>query len=167
MKDVPGQQIEHYSWRPVEQSSSFTHTIGFTFNRPVSDFTHPLVLMTYGKSTLDMEPVGSGYVVMQLRNSGTAINWPSGTGWKFPITSARLHEQLQIRVTVDPNLNSIVVGWYRDELMINHYIGGSGPVVVKSTEVSAGSPLPVVSVADLPPPSAAPMTLCRSLTQSR
>jgi hypothetical protein len=165
MKDVPGQQIEHYSWMPVEQSSSFTHTIGFTFNRPVSDFTHPLVLMTYGKSTLVMEPAGSGYVRMQLRNSGTTINWPSGTGWKFAITRGLLHERLQISVTVDPNLNSIIVGWYGDEVMINHYIVGSGPAVVKSTKVSAGSPLPVVTVANLPSPSTAPMTLCRSLTQ--
>ena len=36
MADVPGQQIEHYTWRPVEQSSTFTHTIGFTFNRPAT-----------------------------------------------------------------------------------------------------------------------------------
>ena len=54
-KDVPGQQIEHYTWMPVERSSSFTHIIGFTFNRPVSDFTHPVTLMTYGKSRLVME----------------------------------------------------------------------------------------------------------------
>ncbi len=25
MKDVPGQQIEHYNWMPVEQPSAFTH----------------------------------------------------------------------------------------------------------------------------------------------
>ena len=34
MADVPGQQIEHYTWMPVEQSPSFTHVVGFTFNRP-------------------------------------------------------------------------------------------------------------------------------------
>ena len=165
-KDVPGQQIEHYTWMPVEQSPSFTHTIGFTFNRPVSDFTHPLVLMTYGKSTLVMEPAGSGYVRMQVRNSGTTISWPSPTGWEFALTRGLLHERLQISVTIDPNLNSILVGWYGDEVMINHYISGRGPAVVKSTEVSPGSPVPVVTVANLPSPSTAPTTLCRSLTQS-
>jgi hypothetical protein len=113
-----------------------------------------------------MEPAGSGDVRMQLRNSGTAISWPSPTGWEFPVTRGLLHEQFEISVIIDPNLNSMIVGWYGDEVMINHYIGGKGPAVVKSTKVSAGSPLPVVTVANLPPPSTAPMTLCRSLTQS-
>ena len=36
LQDVPGQQIEHYTWMPVAQSAAFTHTIGFTFNRPAS-----------------------------------------------------------------------------------------------------------------------------------
>ena len=35
---VPGQQIEHYTWMPVEQSPAFTREIGFTFNRPVRTF---------------------------------------------------------------------------------------------------------------------------------
>jgi hypothetical protein len=166
MKDVPGQQIEHYSWMPVEQTSSFSHTIGFTFNRPVSEFTHALVLMTYGKSTLVMKPAGNGYVRMQLRNSGTSINWPSPTGWKFPVTRSLLHEHLQISVTIDPNLSSIIVGWYGDEVMINHYIAGTGPAIVKPTKVTPGAPEPVVTVTNLRPHSGESMALCRSLTQS-
>jgi hypothetical protein len=167
MKDVPGQQIEHYTWMPVEQSPSFTHTIGFTFNRPVSQFTHPLTLLTYGKSSLVMEPDGSDYVRVQLRNSGTSISWPSPTGWKFPITRSLLHERLQIIVTIDPNLNSMVVEWYGDENMINHYIAGDGPAVVKTTKVLPGSPSPVVTVVNVPNISTSPMTLCHSLSQSR
>jgi hypothetical protein len=165
-KDVPGQLIEHYTWMPIEQSPSFTHTIGFTFNKPVSDLTHPLVLLTYGNSTLVMEPVGNGDVRMQLRNSGTTISWPSATGWEFDITRQLLHEHLQITVTIDPNLNSFIVGWYDDETMINHYISGIGPAVVKTTKVSPGSPVPVVTVRSLPSAGTAPTTLCRSLSES-
>jgi hypothetical protein len=167
MKDVPGQQIEHYTWLPVEQSSAFTHTIGFTFNRPVSDLTHPLPLMIYGKSTLVMEPAGPGYVRMQIDDAGTSISWPSATGWRFPVPTSVLHQQFQISVTTDPNLKSIVVEWYGDENMINHYLAGDGPAVVKSTKVSPGAPLPVVTIANVPLRSQSPMTLCRSLTQSR
>jgi hypothetical protein len=166
IKDVPGQQIEHYTWMPVEQSSAFTHTIGFTFNRPVSYFTHPLPLMTYGKSTLVMEPAGPGYVRVQIDNSGTSINWPSAAGWRFPITTARLHEKFEFTVTTDPNLKSIVVEWYGSEIMINHYLAGDGPAVVKSTTISAGSALPTVTVANVPVHDNSSMSLCRSLTQS-
>ncbi len=41
MADVPGQQIQHYTWMPVEQSPSFTHVVGFTFNRPSRFLTVP------------------------------------------------------------------------------------------------------------------------------
>jgi hypothetical protein len=166
IKDVPGQQIEHYTWMPVEQSSAFTHTIGFTFNRPVSYFTHPLPLMTYGKSTLVMEPAGPGYVRVQIDNSGTSINWPSAAGWRFPITTARLHEEFEFTVTTDSNLKSIVVEWYGSEIMINHYLAGDGPAVVKSTTIPAGSALPTVTVANVPVHDTSSMSLCRSLTQS-
>ena len=41
--------------------------------------------MTYGRSTLVLEPAGHGYVRFHLVNSGTPITWPSAVGWKFPI----------------------------------------------------------------------------------
>jgi hypothetical protein len=167
MKDVPGQQIEHYTWMPVEQPSAFTHTIGFTFNRPVRYLTHPLPLMTYGKSTLVMEPAGPGYARMQIDNSGTSISWPSPSGWRFPVTTSLLHEQLQISVTTDPNLKSIIVEWYGSEIMINHFVAGKGPAVVKTTAISPGSVLPVVTVADVPTHTTTNMNLCLSLLRGR
>ena len=178
LEDVPGQQLEHYTWKPVEQSPAFTHIIGFTFNRPVSDFTHAVTLMTYGKSRLVMERSSvPGFVQLHLYNAGTSISWPSPIGWKFPIPTSLLHQQLQVVVTIDPNLDMFSVGWYDDEVMINHYVAGDGPAVVKPTEVSPGSALPVVTVSNVPLRSSAdqylaqlstnsPMSLCRSLTQS-
>ena len=182
MKDVPGQQLEHYTWKPVEQSSAFTHVIGFSFNRPVSEFTSPVTLMTYGRSRLVLEPApgNPGEVRLHLYNSGTPVSWPSAIGWHFPITELelRLHQQLQLVVTTDPNLRSFSVGWYGNEIMINHYVAGDGPTVVDSTKVVPGSPLPIVSVTNVPLRSLAdeflaqvsaigPTTLCHSLTQNR
>jgi len=166
LKDVPGQQIEHYTWKPVEQSSAFTHYVGFTFNRPVSYLTHPVPIMTYGRSTLVMQPAGHDYVQFNLLDSGTSHTWPSAAGWKFFVPNALLHEEFAIYVTTDPNLKSMVVHWYGAEVMINHYVAGNGPAVVTSTKVVPGSALPDVTVTNVPLRTKAPMTLCRSLTQS-
>ncbi len=169
MVDVPGQQLEHYTWMPVEQSPSFTHVIGFTFNQPVNSLTEPVPLMTYGPSTLVLERDGPGYARIDIVDSGTSIPWPLATGWRFPVTPNLLHEQLQITVTTDPNLKSIVAIWYEGEIMINHYLAGDGPAVVKTTPASSGtgSGLPVVTVAELPRPPGSNMALCRSLLHNR
>jgi hypothetical protein len=180
MKDVPGQQIEHYTWMPVEESPSFVHVIGFTFNRPVSQFHDPVTLMTYGHSRLVMEPVPHipGFVRLHLYDSGTNIGWPSPIGWKFPIHAWEIHGQFQISVTIDPNLNRFLVSWYGNQTMINHYVAGPGPAVVHQTESPApGSPSPVVTVASVPlreshvyaslQTGQFQLSLCRSLNQGR
>lgn len=66
LKTVPGQRIEHLTWLPVEQSASFTHTIGFTFNRSESGLTSPVPLMTYGASTLVLISAGPGYAQVRI-----------------------------------------------------------------------------------------------------
>jgi hypothetical protein len=161
MRNFPGQQIQHYTWKPVEQSSAFTHTIGFTFNRPVNDLTAPLPVMTYGRSTLVLEPAGPGRDQLAIENSGSSINWPSAVTWRFAVPNS----ELRMSVVTDPNLKSIVIHWYGDTLL-GHYLAGDGPAEVKSTKISPGSGLPVVTVVNLTPPAKAPMTLCRSLSEN-
>ncbi len=164
MKDVPGQQIEHYTWKPVEQSSSFTHIIGITFNGPATEFTQPVTLMTFGKSRLVLEQVGNGLIRVQLYDSGTDVSWPSDEAAGFLPPAP--HQQLRLLTTVDPNLDSFSVGLTKTELILNHYVAGDGPAVVRSTVVPRGTPPPIVTVADVPV-TKTPLTLCRSLTQSR
>jgi hypothetical protein len=163
MKDVPGQQLEHYTWTPVEQSPSLTQTIGFTFNRRSRYFTTPLPLMTYGKSTLMLEPVNRTHARIVIENSGTTVNWPPAASWVFPDTL--IHEQYQINVTTDPNLKSLLVMWYGSE-MINHYLGGDGPAVAQPTVTAPNAPLPVITVASVPKPATTYMNLCRSLVRA-
>jgi hypothetical protein len=180
MRDVPGQQIEHYTWMPVEESPSFVHVIGFTFNGPVSQFHEPVTLMTYGNSRLVMEPAPHvpGFVQLHLYDSGTKIAWPSPIGWKFPIDGSEVHHQLQIVVNIDPNLNRFLVGWYNDQVMINHYVAGRGPAVVVQTPSRApGSPPPMVTVRSVALRDSQvysslqtgqyQLSLCRSLNQGR
>jgi hypothetical protein len=162
MKDVPGQQIEHYTWVPVEQDPSFTKTVGFTFNRVATKyFTQSVPLLTFGASTLILQPDGRGSARLLLEHSGTSINWPPAAGWKIPIKYT--HVQYQFVVTTDPNLNSMVILWYGSG-MLTHYVAGDGPAVVQVTPSSPpGSPLPEVSVASLPTPANS-LGLCTSLS---
>ncbi len=163
MTDVPGEQIAHDTWLPVEQSPSFTQTIGFTFNRPVSDLNHPVRLMTYGASTVVLARDDPGWVQVQVLNTGTAISWPPPTSWSFHVTSAMLHGHLFVTVTTDTNLDSIVVNWYGHEKMLSHYIAGQGPAMVTPTPTSPGSALPPVTVVHLPTRVTTNMNLCHSL----
>jgi hypothetical protein len=176
---VPGQQLEHYTWMPVEQSPSFTRVIGFTFNRPLSAFSGPITLMTYGKSRLAMEPVPNlpGDVQFHLYDSGTKVAWPSPISWKLPIASSEIHHQLQIIVTVDPNLHRFVIKWYDNETVLDHYVAGDGPAVVQQTPTAPVSVPAVVTVKDVPlnesmlyaseQAGRSQLTLCRSLKSTR
>lgn len=180
MKDVPGQQIEHYTWLPVEQPVSDIRVVGFTFNRPVQDFTEPVTLMTYGKSRLVLEPAGAGNVRLHLYDAGTAVKWPLTTGWKFPVPASVLHEEFRVVVTVDPILNRFIVNWYNDQIMINHYVAGHGPAIVTPTKLAPGATTPAVTVVEIPLRTAVSqyysaslaavgkpqMPLCRSLSRT-
>lgn len=162
---VPGQQIEHYTWMPVEQSPAFTREIGFTFNRPASSLTHPVTLLTYGRASLVLVPVAPDSVRLVLENSGTSIAWPPAHGWILPITY--LHAQSRFTVTVDPNLHALILTWYGWQYL-DHYIAGRGPIVVRATPQPSPGTTPVVTVADIPMvTSPHPMALCHSLVGDR
>jgi hypothetical protein len=164
MKNVPGQQIEHYTWKPVEQSSAFTHVFDITFNRPPTDLTHPVTILHYGKSHLVLEPAGGGLIRLRLLGSGTAVNWPPAAGYPFSVPF--LHAAFRMVATVDPNLGSFKVGWSSTAVMINHFVAGRGPAIVDSTAVPPGASPPAVTVTNVPTTTKTHSTLCRSLTHS-
>lgn len=157
-RPVPGLLIDHYTWIPVEQDPAFSRQVWFTFNRPAKDFTRPVTLMTYGASSLVLEPAGPGYFTVVLKNSGTSISWPESTSQRKPISV--LHEPFQLQVTTDPNLHQIVVLWF-DTYFIQHYIAGSGPAVVRTTPKATDGHVPEVTVVEKPLSSS--VSLCRSL----
>ena len=162
---VPGQQIEHYTWMPVEQNPAFTREIAFTFNRPVRLLTHPVTLMTYGRASLVLVPVQPGSVRLVLENSGTSIAWPPAHGWILPITY--LHSQSRFTVTVDPNLRALILTWYGWQYL-DHYIAGRGPIIVRTTPQPPPGTTPVITVANVPTAKPShPMALCHSLVGDR
>jgi hypothetical protein len=155
--DVPGLEIEHYTWIPVEQDPSFSRGIWFTFNHPSSDFTKPVTLLTYGPSKLVLEPDGPGHFVVTIEHSGSNV-WPQTTSLRKPISV--LHEPFRLQVTIDPNLHQLVVLWF-GTYFVTHYIAGTHTPVVQTTKTAPGEPLPEVSVVEKPVYSS--MSLCRSL----
>jgi hypothetical protein len=160
-KNVPGQQIQHETWLPVEQGPGISNTIGFTFNRSERYLTGPVTLLTFGKARLVLRPYSPGMVQLALLNSGTPITWPATDGYPFPIDY--LHAQYRFTAITDPNLNSIMVVWY-GQTMIAHYLGGPGPAVVQTTPPSSNSTPPVVTVAPVPTPPPN-MSICKSLSR--
>jgi hypothetical protein len=177
--DVPGQQDQHLTWKPVVQSPDYTHTIRVTIRNP--SLPKPVPLLKFGKSTLVLERAGGakgsyGHGLAQLRieNPGASnITWPSAVSWPFAI---KRNYVPWFDVMTDPNLHSIEVRW-AGEFMIGHYLAGDGPAVVQVTHATPGGPAPAVGVADVSAqaraispadPSAYPSDqgLCRSLSHS-
>jgi hypothetical protein len=156
--EVPGLLIDHYNWIPVEQNPAFTRAITFTFNRPGRYFTKPVTLMTYGASSLVLQPWGTDSFRLALEHSGTSISFPQSVSGVKPIYS--LHTPFQLLVTADPNLHQINVTWY-GTFLITHFIAGSGPLVVHPTPQATGRALPAVTVARQPVSSS--LALCRGL----
>src|ERR1700722_13163745 len=89
-------------------------------------------LMSDGRSRPDREPEAPGNFRLLLYDSGTSISWPPAAGWHFPFTKT------EVPLTEEQPLRS-----------------QRGPALIKSTLVIPGSPLPVVSVADMSPASSA------------
>jgi len=155
---VPGLLVDHYNWIPVEQNPAFSSLISFTFNRPGKYFTKPVTLVTYGASSLVLQPSGTGSFRIDLEHSGTSISFPDNVSGVHPISA--LHTPFQILVTADPNLHQMNVTLYGSYL-ITHFIAGSGPLVVHPTPTATSGALPAVTVAGQPVSSS--MSLCRSL----
>ena len=162
-KNVPGQQIEHGTWNPAEQSASFTQVIGFTFNRPASELSGPVPLLTYGPATLAVVPAGGNNARLKIESSGTSINGPPALGFPFPDRAQPLARTAQNHGDHRPQSQ-----YDRGQLRARRCSGTTsrkGPAVVKVTPTSSDGSLPLISVAGLPvaPTVGSDTSLCRSL----
>jgi hypothetical protein len=160
--DIPGQQLEHYTWTPIEQSAAFTKTFEVTFDRSELALHSALPLVTYGASTLVLAPTRPGDVLIEVEHAGgPSYDWPPSA---FPVLNVSAHKRFRIAVTIDPNLNSISVQ-ENGVVKLHHYIRGAGPAVVRTGDWPRSDPL--ISVVGLPSTSTSDMSLCRSLLEGR
>lgn len=153
---VPGEQLQHDTWIPVEQQASMHHTLTVEFNRAVNPSDGPVVLLRYGPSSLDLVPIGPDRVEMSLRTPGVPVPaWPPATASPVQV---RPHVVYSYEVTTDPNLAAIDAEGQNESLQ--HYLPGSGPATVAVTGSTAGSGALATVTNTIR--SSQPMTLCRS-----
>jgi hypothetical protein len=155
---VPGQQLQHETWVPVEQGPGINHVIAVEFNRTVRPSDKPLVLLTYGKSSLVLIPTGTDQVQLAVEDPGApSVTWPSASAAPVPVQP---HTGYEIEAMTDPNLTAIVAGGMG--VGIEHYLAGKGPAIVATSPPgSTSAPATVTDVTPAPPS----MTLCRSLVR--
>jgi hypothetical protein len=152
LKYVPGQQIMHWTWVPVEQDRGIVHTIDVTVNE--STIPQPVPVLTYGPTTLYLEQGAINTVRLQVVNAGDpSITFPPPIGAQIGAL-----RNYQFQVTTDPNMHFIEVS-ENGSTVLTHYLAGSGPARVVATPSTVRSPI-VVSDATGP---GRQIGLCRSL----
>lgn len=156
--NVPGQQLMHWTWVPVEQQRGFSHTVHVTFNEPLRDVTGPVPILTYGQATLYLEQgVGDTFQLQVVNAGANSISFPPAIGGAIPVVVGRTYD---LQVVTDPNMHFIDV-YVNGLSKLNHYLAGRGPAKVVATPTT-GNP-PPVAVVDATVPEGHPLALCRSL----
>jgi hypothetical protein len=156
-KNVPGQQLIHWTWMPVEQGAGTIHTIDVTFNEPQRDVNPPVPIFTYGKSTLYVDQAPEETIQVQVTDAGAqGISFPLTTGGGLPILHD--HTTYQFMVVTDPNMKVIEV-WEGGSMLIGHYLPGPGRATVLATPKTGATP--PIEITDIP--VHAPLSLCHSL----
>jgi hypothetical protein len=154
---VPGQQLVHATWLPVEQAPGINHTLAVTFNRGTKTPLPPVPLLTFGATTLAVG-TGPGFAQLVILNPSDPADWPGTAGGTFQI---KIHHTYRIEVMTDPNLNYLRVVWFGQK-DIEHYLQGPGPAVVDATPTTSGGAQPPDTVTNVTSP-APPMRICESL----
>jgi hypothetical protein len=155
---VPGQQLEHLTWIPVEQGPGINHTMTVEFNRTVRAGDRPVVLLTYGPSSLVLEPTGTDRVRFVVEHAGApSVHWPPTSTASVPVVP---HTVYGVVAMTDPNMKEILAGGMG--VGVEHYLAGDGPAVVVTTPASSGNDAGPVTVTDISPAPSS-MSLCRSL----
>lgn len=174
----PGQQLQHESWVPLEQATGINHTIGITLNKPAIEFERPIPILTYGPTTVILEPAGARTFRIVIDHPGRAPSWPTAISPPFIV---QLHKSNLLSIMTDPHLHSIQVrnlevnhlgggvatlkpGVGQGSLLVDHYLAGTGPaVVLPGYHPSTLGPPVTVRMIPTPPST---MSLCRSLRRS-
>lgn len=156
-KDVPGQQLMHWTWVPVQEAPGIVHIVDVTFNVPQRDIAPPVPIFTYGGATLFLEQGPDENMQLQLLHAGAdSLAFPSPIGGAFPVI---VGQGYQFEILADPNTHAFEV-WQDGSKVLGHYIAGSGPGQVIPSPVSGH---PKVEVTEVTGPAQGSIGLCRSL----
>ncbi len=156
---VPGQQLQHLTWLPVEQGPGINHTLTVEFHDTVRRGDPPVRLLTYGKTSLLLVPTGTNRVHFVLTDPGApSVTWPPATTASVAVVPGTAYGVVAM---TDPNMKTILAGGMG--VGIQHFLGGDGPAVVAAT--GAGSASGPATVTEIATPASS-MALCRSLVSA-
>jgi hypothetical protein len=151
---VPGQQLQHETWIPVEQPTGTVHVLEATWNGPIEAGGSPVTIATYGSTRVELEPTGTNRVRMVLRGPDLpSLPYPASD-----TSSVTLEPGVPTTfvVTADPNLKSIEASGLG--VAIQYPLPGSGPFEVPTD--------PTVQVVARTSPGSS-MSLCHQLTSAK
>jgi len=176
-RNVPGQQLEHYTWIPIEQKTGINTNIDITLSKPAHQLQGSIPILKYGGTTVVVEPYGEKTLQVVVENPGSGSPaWPSALSGPFVATP---HKTYRISVMTDPYLHQILIrlatinrlgggtipltaGPSEGELLVTHYLAGTGPAVVLPSHHAPGT-VPSVNVVAVKTPRST-MSLCHELT---
>ena len=148
---VPGQQLQHETWIPVEQPTGTVHVLEVTRNGAIEAGGPPAVLATYGTTSVVLEPTGTDRVRLALRGPDLPdVPYPPSV---TPSVELRPGVPTYFVITTDPHLHTIEASG--QGVAVQFVLPGDGPFAVP------GDPtLHIVTQT----PAGSPMALCRQLT---
>ena len=148
--NVPGQQMQHATWVPVEQPTGTVQWLKTSWNGPIEAGGPPAVLATYGTTSVVIEPTGTDRVRLALQGPDLPdIPFPSSVSSSVEL---RPGVPTYFAIAADPHLHTIeasVKGAW-----IQFPLPGDGPFAVPGD--------PALDIVTLTP-AGSPMALCRQL----
>jgi hypothetical protein len=101
-KVVPQEQLQHWTWVPVELGPNVVHTVAFTVNVPSLTVGQVIPLVSYGKASVTLVYVGLGYFRFSLADPllpTVGLNPLTLHGTSFYLDSGKTYS---VSVVTDP-----------------------------------------------------------------
>lgn len=155
---IPGEQLQHAAFLPVEQTSGVVQEIRIRLSVPSSKLDRDVTLLRYGHSVFVLHPVGGGVVSFVLRHAGhKEITWPGTAGGFTQLDAGPVYG---LRIMADPVLGSFRAFFEGTDL------GTDGTEILARPVAPARSAKVVPSFGSVRVTgwaASAPMSICQSL----
>jgi hypothetical protein len=156
-KSVPGQQLMHWTWDPVEQQPGVVNDLRVTVQSQKWADGPPVPLFKFGRAVLYLQGPEDNVQVRLVHSGADSSPFPSRVATLGRLDPGQAYD---FEIWADPNTNALQVS-VDGRKVLGHFVAGPGPgVVVTSPALPAGAG---VRVDDTTRPNGDSTNLCRSL----
>ena len=160
--NIPGQQLMHQTWLPVELGPGVDHLYRAVFDTPLPADAKSVTLLNYGGASVVMHRARHSAISFTVDHPGEpSVTWP---GTYSGVIKVKPHKHYLIDIRTDPVQNEITVT-FDIVPFIHHYLAGSGPAVVHTFDSSPGGQPTWVTVTNVPPKQRH-LELCQAIARS-